>query len=173
MISTLRVFECLKNSLADINPDSNYSETFKDNPSKACFTKSRHKSFKAFHKHALFFPWNYFQYVSTTSKFRGCAAVRGQRRRHNEDRGCYQIPIYCVYVLHIYGLKSFGQLSTEVERQNVNFLFTEHYLRCCCTVCADLNIAVRVLFRNSTLKISRYNYYYQLANTMYPFQKIK
>ena len=50
VISTLRVFECLKNSLAD------YSETFKDNPSKACFTKSRHKSFKAFHKHALFFP---------------------------------------------------------------------------------------------------------------------
>ena len=56
VISTLRVFECLKNSLADMNPDSNYSETFKDNPSKACFTKSRHKSFKAFHKHALFFP---------------------------------------------------------------------------------------------------------------------
>ena len=56
MISTLRAFECLKNSLADMNPDSNYSGTFEDNPSKACLTKSRHKSFKAFHKHALFFP---------------------------------------------------------------------------------------------------------------------
>ena len=50
-----------------MNPDSNYGETFKDNPSKACFTKSRHKSFKAFHKHALFFPWNYFQYVLRAS----------------------------------------------------------------------------------------------------------